>query len=156
MIRRFAVLVAGVVALSVGAWYVNDELTAPELKPRPSATATPPPSSQADRLMAFCDKAANRANPLCKVDPNDPEAVRDAVERIVEQAPSTRIIEREVDDDDEAPDVNVSVPQQSPQTTTPSPTPSATTRPPLVPIEIPALPTPPPLEVPDLGLPLLP
>lgn len=155
MMRRFALLIVGILALSVTAWYVNDEFAEPEPKPRPTPTSSPTPS-QADRLMAFCDKPANKANALCKVDPNDPEAVRDAVERIVEQAPSTRIIEREVDDDDEAPDVNVSVPQQSPQTTTPSPTPSATTRPPLVPIEIPALPTPPPLEVPDLGLPLLP
>jgi hypothetical protein len=156
MMRRFAVLVVGVVALSVGAWYVNDEYVEPEPLPRPTATMTPPPPSQADRLMAFCDKAANRANALCKVDPNDPEAVKDAVERIVEQA-SPRIIERDSDDDDDdnPPDVNVVVPRSESSTQQPQPTSEPTPAPPQLPIEIPQIPAM-PVEVPDIPLPLLP
>lgn len=150
MIRLFVVLVLGVLALSVGAWYVNDEFTQPEPKPTPSASPTP---SQADRLMAFCGKPANRDNALCKVDPNDPEAVRDAVERIVEQSPPL-IIERERDNDDDGsdqPDVNVIVPRATTAAPRPTPTPSRTTAPPLLPIEIPAVPEV-PVPVPDLPL----
>jgi hypothetical protein len=153
MIRRFVVLVAGVLALSVAAWYVNSE---PDVEPEPRPpTAAKPTPSQADRLMAFCGKAANRTNPLCKVDPNDPEAVKDAVERIVQQAP--QVIERERlvrddedDDGDESPDVNVIMPRPSPAATR-RPTPTRTTEPPpLVPIEIPQIPATPDVVIPDL------
>jgi hypothetical protein len=150
-VRRFALLIAGVVALSALAWwYVDDSEPA---KPAPKSTPTP---SQVDKLIAFCKDPAHLANPLCKVDPNDPaavaDAVRDAEARIVERE---RIVESDDDDDAEAPDVNVSVPRSDPTQAPSSPAPTtATTRPPIVqPIEIPDLPLDAP-ELPDLPVPL--
>jgi hypothetical protein len=148
MVRRYALLVVGVVALSGLSWWAVDQ-TEPEPAPRP----TPP--SQVDTLIAFCAKPGRDDNPLCKVDPSDPEAVDRAIREAV---PGSRIIERERlvegDDDDEqrAPDVRVIVPTARPTSRPSTPAPTQTTRPPLA--EIPELPVVPEVEVPDLPLPL--
>lgn len=149
MIRRFALLIIGILAISVLTWYVNDQFSAEPVPPTPRPAATPS-TSQADRLMAFCDKARNQDNALCHVDPDDSEAVRDAVERIIERS-SPQIIEREGDDDDDdpPPDVRIVVPPSGPTRAPASPTPTRTTPPPIGrEIVIPELPIPP--EIGDL------
>jgi hypothetical protein len=116
--------------------------------------------TQAEQIIAFCSSAANKESPLCKVDPDEPNEIRDAVRDIVSrQAPQVvereRIVERSDDDDDDepAPRVTINVPRQpQPAQTTRSPAP--TTRPPLIPeVKVPEIPE---VKVPNLDLPLLP
>lgn len=151
--RLLALLAAGALGLGLW-WYLDDD---PE----------PREPSEAEKIIEFCSDLAHKANPLCTVEnPEDPEAVRDAVQDAIErQTIGPQIIERETirdrDDDDGSdsrPQVNVTVPRDKPQSTptlppprrpTPAPT---TTQPPLV-IEIPEVPAP---NLPDVGLPLLP
>jgi hypothetical protein len=133
--RRFALLIAGVLALSGLAWYLDEEPKPPVVIQRPSPQPTMPPR-----------------NPL-----------RDAVRDAVTNAPP-QIIERETvrerasddDDDGDQPDVRVVVPRSTQRPTPAAPAPSRTTPPPRLPIEIPALPAPPEVKVPNPGLPLLP
>lgn len=141
---RFVVLIVGIVALAGLAtwWLVSDNYVD---EPKRPERAEP---TQADRIIEFCTIPANRTNPLCSINPKDPEqvdeAVRDAVER--------RIIERQSDDDDDSSDTNIVIPRDNDDDPSlPSPTPSPEPAPPLVPIEIPEVP-----EVPVPELPLLP
>lgn len=144
---RYAVLIVGIICLAGLAtwWLVSDNYVD---EPKRPERAEP---TQADRIIQFCTIPVNRANPLCSVDPDDPEAVdkavRDAVER---RTDSERIIERQSDDDDDGSNTNIVIPRENPpQSSTPSPTPEPTSEaPPILPIEIP--------EVPEPNLPELP
>lgn len=118
--------------------------------------------SEAERIIAYCKAQENRESPLCRVDPNDPDAVRDAVRDTIErQTTGPQIIERErvVEDDDDdsdtsdSPDVRVIVPTARPTTPPRSSAPRPTPRPSLLPElpEVPEVPMPP-----NLDLPLLP
>ena len=162
--RRFALLVLGVVALVVGSLYVR-HLVTDEPAPEPS------PPSQVDKVITFCSVPANRDNPLCKVDPHDPDAVRDAVrDAIARQTQGPQVIEREritdrvgdhsdSDSDSDARNTRVIPPPPSPaRTQTPRPTPRPTTqRPPLMPdLQIPELPPVPQVKPPSVQLPPLP
>lgn len=154
IMARFAVLLVGVVALTCLWMVFRDEDEAP---------------TQADRIIAYCQDKVNRSSPLCRVDPDDDDAVKDAVEDLLRQnraTPSPRVIERnntirensgddEDDDNDDgkepAPDAVVVVPRQTdPPRATQSP-PSPTPRPVNPVPELPDV-----EELPDLGLPLLP
>lgn len=153
---RFAVLLVGVVALTCLWMVFRDEDEEP---------------TQADRIIAYCQDKVNRSSPLCGVDPDDDDAVKDAVEDLLRQNRATpSVVERnntirenvrdddEDDEDDEdeepaAPDVVVNVPRQTnpppPRVTQSPPSPRPVIPEPLT--ELPDV-----EELPDLGLPLLP
>lgn len=154
MIRAGLAVFAGLVLLSVVAWNAGqDSVDLPRRQP-----------TEAERIIAFCSETEHEKSPLCQVEAEDPDAVRDAVRDIVQQQPpSARVIERErevirenEDDDDESPRVEV----RMPETTTPQqqqPTPTQTTPPSLLPgLSIPKIPEMPEINSPNLGLPLLP
>lgn len=148
MIRWGLAVVGALVLLVVVAWSAGwDSAERPEPKP---TTREP---TQAERIIEFCSRPASRGSVLCKVDPEDEEAVEEATRRILEQRTTgPQIIEREIrenDDDDDAPAprVTVVVPRQP----TSQPTPAQTTRPPLVP-DIPEMAPVPKLPESPLGL----
>lgn len=143
---RYAVLIVGIICLAGLAtwWLVSDNYVD---EPKPKAEPT-----QADRIIQFCTVRANRANPLCSVDPKDPEQVEQAVKDAVERrTDSERIIERLTDDDDDSSDTNIVIPRDNPPSSS-APSPSPEPAPPLVPIEIPEIPNPPDIPIPDLPL----
>jgi hypothetical protein len=155
---RFAVLLVGVIALTCLWMLFRDEDEEP---------------TQADRIIAYCQDRVNRSSPLCRIDPDDKDAVKDAVEDLLRRnttTPPPRVIERnntirenrdssdDEDDDETAPRVQVNVPRQTnPPSRTPTtrpPTSTPSPRPLLPEPDLPDLPDPP--ELPDLGFPLLP
>lgn len=155
MIRTGILVFVGLVILSAVAWSAgyNSVEVEPPTKRQPT---------EAERIIAYCSDADHKTSPLCSVDPDDSDAVRDAVrDAVARQQSGPQIIEREriterdsdEDDDQPAPRVTVVVPRQ-PATTPPRPAPTRTpTRPPMIPeIRAPEL----PVEVPNLNLPLLP
>jgi hypothetical protein len=151
--RRYVALLVGIVAVCGLAtwWLIADD------QPDP---ARPPAPTQAEQIIKFCSKPAHKQSPLCSIDPADEDAVGDAVERIIDrQTTGPTIIERRTnDDDDDDRDSQVIVVPSSrpPASSAPRPTPAPTTQPPArLPIELPEVPAM-PVEVPDLGLPLLP
>lgn len=151
MIRRFALLIVAIVALSALAWWlVDDSASAPAPKPKPS---------QVDKIIEFCSKPTNADAPLCTIDAKDPDAVKNAVkDALTRQTTGPQIIERERitdsdsdDSDSDAPDVRVVAPTPAPTAAPSTPTPTRTTQPPLVrDIEIPELPAVPEVQIPDL------
>lgn len=146
---------AGLVVISGLSWSAGQRDAQDEVNREPS---------QAERIMEFCREKGNADSPLCSVDPEDDEAVTDAVrDAIARQTSGPQIIERDReivrgtddDDDDAPPRVEVNVPASGSSTQQPSPTPAPTTRPPMIPeVNIPEVPDVP--EIPNLGLPLLP
>lgn len=144
MIRIGLAIAVGLIGVAAVAWNVGRNTAEPERQP-----------TEAEQIIAFCKAPEHKSSPLCKVDPQDPEDVRGAVRDILEQRTTgpqiierERVTEKDDDDGNSTPRVEVNVPRENP---TPQPTsaPLATQRP-LVPevVPIPSLPSPPNLDLP--------